>query len=467
MENAIFYRPRHLWRAIICMLIALIFFGLSVSKNLESFRVALDNVTNRIFIFNSGTNQFVNHITPNFKDVGSLTAAYEEAQQQIASLQMQLATAKGIQAENDQLKNLLNLPSSAVARTLVVKTLVTDQGQKNNIIFVDKGSESGVYYGQNVFDAYGLVGQITSVSNNQSRVLLLTDINSYVPVYNINGQEPYIIHGNNAYSLIVSYIPAKSKIQVGDVLYTSGLVKRFIQHYPVAVVTSVQRDNHGNVIAAQAQPTARLNSLRYLVLAWAYCDLLEPTISANLFYQKQYQRPQTSLLSQANRVQSRKRSNFLTYTYQGVDPKQIQVGRWYSSNVPVTQPTPLNYSGDVNITAEHCYTMNGYIPASRIPESRLNAPGHEPSPVIPSIVPSPTPNQVPNLTPRTAPNANPSNVIPSDKPTSSLLRNSLSRMALSSFKRSTVGLTLVAYQAVGELQARDLTLTWDKERTNA
>ncbi|MFC6277197.1 rod shape-determining protein MreC [Psittacicella hinzii] len=340
----------------ICMLIAVTLFVLSVTKQIEPMRTALDNATNRIFIFNYGTKQIVNHITPNFKDVGSLTTAYEDLQKQVTELKFQLENVKVLQAENAELKALLRIPDSLVAKTQIVNIINTEQGAKNNLIFIDKGAHDGLFYGQNIFDAYGLIGQIVSISDNQSRVLLITDVNSYVPVFNISNQEQYLVHGTNSIDLSLDYISSKSTVKPGDVLYTSGLAKRYIKNYAVAVVTEVTRDSHGNVISAKARPVAHLNSLRYMVAVWPYCNIMPTyTASQNLVFNRNYTK---NLIGNKLEQRTTNKNNYLTYTYQGVDPDSLSVGVLLNKSQVITPLVDLDYGRNVNLETQNCYVIN-------------------------------------------------------------------------------------------------------------
>lgn len=356
MNNAIFYKPKHLWRALICMCIALALFCLSVFKTIEPFRVYLDNFTNRIFIFNYGTNQIVNHITPNFKDVGSLTSANEQLQRQVTALQSELSRVRALEEENKRLKAILGINDVDVAYMQAVNLINTEQGVKNNIIFIDKGAQDGLFYGQNIFDAYGLIGQIISVSDNQSRVLMITDVNSYVPVYNLSNQEQYLLKGSNSQELEVEFIKPKSEIKVGDRLYTSGLAQRFLSNYPVAQVTRVVTDSNNNVIRAYAQPLAHLTSLRYMVAVWPYCNIMPTQQSPNLVYNREYNH--NSLLQRLEQNRKSRTTNFLYYQYRGVSPESLSFAQYLTRLKGVSQVVDTNYQADTNLGRQHCYTIN-------------------------------------------------------------------------------------------------------------
>ena len=57
-------------------------------------------------------------------------------------------------------------------------------------------------------------------------------------------------------------------VQVGDVLISSGLGKRFPEGYPVANITAVSKQQGTAFANIEAQPVANLNQLKYVVLLW-------------------------------------------------------------------------------------------------------------------------------------------------------------------------------------------------------
>lgn len=261
------------------MTIAIVLFVLSISKKTDFIRQPLDSFTNKLFIFNSGTDQIASHINGNFIDVQALNDEHEDLRKKVIELEQQLSSYAAIANENEQLKSLLSITNDAVAKSLVVRVINTEQGIKNNIIFINAGENGKLFVGQNIFDSHGLVGQIISTSGDSSRVLLITDVNSYVPVYNGNNNEEYVVKGSNSNELDVVYLRSKSKVAVGDVLYTNDLGGRFLPNYPVAVVTKVQRDLDQSIIQVKAEPLANLNSFKFIVAVWPYCQNVASTTS--------------------------------------------------------------------------------------------------------------------------------------------------------------------------------------------
>ena len=117
-------------------------------------------------------------------------------------------------------------------------------------IVINQGEKDGAYVGQPVIDEKGVVGQIISVGENTSRILLITDVTHAVPVQVLRNDVRLIANGTgHSDELTLDNVPRSVDIQKGDLLVTSGLGGRFLEGYPVAIVESVSRN--GKIILRQ------------------------------------------------------------------------------------------------------------------------------------------------------------------------------------------------------------------------
>ena len=111
------------------------------------------------------------------------------------------------------------------------------------------------------------------VSAQNSRVLLLTDGNSAVPVQVIRNDIRVIASGTGQVDQIkLEHIPTSTDIRQGDVLVTSGLGGVYPEGYPVAKVISVNRDTKREFADISARPVVDFERLRYLLLVWPNAD---------------------------------------------------------------------------------------------------------------------------------------------------------------------------------------------------
>jgi rod shape-determining protein MreC len=174
-----------------------------------------------------------------------------------------------LQAENVRLRALLN--SSALLRddVLVAELVGVSPDPERLQLVLNKGERDGVFIGQPLIDADGLMGQIVEVSSGSSRALLITDVTHSVPVQvNRNGVRA-IAEGTGALgSLEVRHVSSTTDIQPGDLLVTSGLGGRFPEGYPVAVVKAVERDPGEAFARVLAVPSAALDRTRHVLLVF-------------------------------------------------------------------------------------------------------------------------------------------------------------------------------------------------------
>ena len=137
-------------------------------------------------------------------------------------------------------------------------------------------ARDGVYVGQPLLDAAGLMGQVVEAGAHVSRVVLITDATHAIPVQvNRNGVRAIAEGVGRLDSLELRHVATTTDIKVGDLLVTSGLGQRFPAGYPVAVVDEVTRDPGQAFTLVKATPSAALDRSRHVLLV--YTKAVEPT----------------------------------------------------------------------------------------------------------------------------------------------------------------------------------------------
>ncbi len=238
-------------------------------NNLQSARAVLDTIVSPIFWTANLPTRFFDWAQTHTQTRTQLLEDNERLQRENLILQGRSQQMASLQAENVRLRALLN--SSALLRddVLVAELVGVSPDPERLQLVLNKGESDGVFLGQPLIDADGLMGQIVEVSSDSSRALLITDVTHSVPVQvNRNGVRAIAEGTGELGSLEIRYVSSTTDIQPGDLLVTSGLGGRFPEGYPVAVVTDVERDTGEAFARVRAAPSAALDRTRHVLLVF-------------------------------------------------------------------------------------------------------------------------------------------------------------------------------------------------------
>ncbi|MFP3873158.1 MAG: rod shape-determining protein MreC [Thiohalophilus sp.] len=200
----------------------------------------------------------------------------DELQKQNAELRTQNTLLKAqmqklafIEAENIHLRELLQSSKRAGERILIAELLAVDLDPYRKQVVINKGSSHDeLYVGQPIVDAQGVMGKLTHVTPFSSTAQLITDPNHAVPVQvNRNGLRAVAI-GTGEGSVELLHLPNNADIQRGDLLVSSGLGCVYPAGYPVATVTEVTTNPSLPFAEIVAEPVARLQRSREVLLVW-------------------------------------------------------------------------------------------------------------------------------------------------------------------------------------------------------
>lgn len=184
-------------------------------------------------------------------------------------LQSQMQHLLELQRENKQLQSLLRSARNVTGRVSLAQLLAVSLDPNLHQLILDKGQDDQVYVGQPVFDAYGVMGQVVDIAPNTSKVLLVTDNRSAIPVQDYrNGIRAVIVGTGDNQTLQLINVPRLADIKQGDLFVTSGFGQRFPQGYPVGVVTDVSRQVGQEFLKVSLLPSAHLDQTQRVLLVW-------------------------------------------------------------------------------------------------------------------------------------------------------------------------------------------------------
>lgn len=200
-----------------------------------------------------------------------------KAERLLTSARLQRYAA--LEAENARLRTMLDAKTSFSDRVRVAELMAVSGNPYRHSIVIDKGTRDGVYDGQSLIDAEGVVGQVIEAGLLSAQSVLISDPDHALPVeVNRNGLRTIAVGTGEFDRLDLPFLPNNADIEEGDLLVTSGLGGAFPAGYPVAVVSSVTRIPAEPFADVSATPAAALDQVREVMLVWSSRE--EPQVEA-------------------------------------------------------------------------------------------------------------------------------------------------------------------------------------------
>ncbi|MFQ6005238.1 MAG: rod shape-determining protein MreC [Woeseia sp.] len=182
-----------------------------------------------------------------------------------------------LEAENARLRAMLEARNRVTDQVRVAGIMAVSGNPFRHVLTIDKGQNDGVYDGQAMVDADGVVGQVIVTGLFSAQAVLISDPDHALPVeINRNGLRTIAVGTGEFDRLDLPFLPNNADVRQGDLLVTSGLGGAFPPGYPVATVDSVARIPQEPFAAVSAMPAAKLNQVREIMLIWSIGDGTEP-----------------------------------------------------------------------------------------------------------------------------------------------------------------------------------------------
>jgi rod shape-determining protein MreC len=200
----------------------------------------------------------VDAVVARFHDMVALYDENGRLRQENARLLQWQQAAQQLTAENGRLRELLKLAPDPATSFISTRVIANSGGSFVRSVLVDAGGGEGVTRGQAAITGEGLVGRVTEVGERASRILLLTDLNSRIPVAFDGTRERAVLAGDNSDQPRLLYLPAGAVVNIGDRLVTSGNGGIFPPGLPIGVVADIEDG------IVRVDPYAELSRLDYL-----------------------------------------------------------------------------------------------------------------------------------------------------------------------------------------------------------
>lgn len=191
-----------------------------------------------------------------------------QLRQELLFAQRELQLLAGLASENSRLRALQEASLAVQGRVMTAEIINVSNDPGSRRVLINRGAHNGVFEGQAILDAHGLMGQVVEVLPFTSWVLLITDSRHGTPVQVNRNGERAIARGSrgDAPGLELEYVPDTADIVEGDLLVSSGLGQRYPKDYPVAEVISVYHDPGQPFAIIRARPLAQMDRTRHVML---------------------------------------------------------------------------------------------------------------------------------------------------------------------------------------------------------
>ena len=208
-------------------------------------------------------------VRSSFAQRETLIAENEQLKRERLEAEFRLQRLESLETENARLRELLDSTARVGSRALIAEILAVDLDPYRQRFDLNRGLVDGVFVGQALIDAQGVVGQVVRVGPLTAEAVLITDADHAVPVsVNRNGLRTIAVGTGDSGRLRLPYLTNNADIHEGDLLVSSGLGGVFPSGYPVARVIEVRLRPDQAFAEIIAEPASALDRDREVLLVW-------------------------------------------------------------------------------------------------------------------------------------------------------------------------------------------------------
>lgn len=251
---------RSAYLLLISAALMLLILGRSDNEAVSRFRTTVTDLLAPALTVMSEPVHHVNQLVQAGEDLWYTYRDNARLREDIARLSSWQQIARKLEQENAVLRAQLNLRPEPQPFFITARVIADTGGAFVRTLLVNAGSRDGVLPGQAALAGDGLIGRITSVGARSSRLLLLSDLNSRVPVVVEGSRIRGVLAGDNTERPRLIYLPATAQVGPGDRIVTSGHGGVFPPGLPIGIVSRAEK---GDI---RVQPFVDWDRLEYATL---------------------------------------------------------------------------------------------------------------------------------------------------------------------------------------------------------
>ena len=214
------------------------------SKSLNFVRSAIKDVIYRTSFIASIPGNTIGPMYTTIQEHFKIYEQYELIKLELQQLKNQQNQIAYLKTENDKLRKVIDDTDIYDYESIISKVLVDKESPFLKSVILNKGFNSGLKKGMPVLKGPYFVGRITEVNYLSSRVLLISDLNSKIPVLIEPMGYQAIMSGTGDDLALLDFLPKNHQLEVGNLVYTSGTGGIFFEGITIGRVEIIKEKFH-------------------------------------------------------------------------------------------------------------------------------------------------------------------------------------------------------------------------------
>ncbi len=216
------WAQRFAFLGFVALSFALMLLSKAESSGIEQMRLAIVDAVSPILFVLSQPVQAVGQAADSVENFFVVFEENRQLREENARLVQWVQEARRLGVENATLRAQLEYVPDKRSQFVTARVVADTGGAFFHSLLINAGARQFIRRGQAVIWQGGLIGRVAEVGERTSRVLLMTDINSRIPVVVESTGDRAIVRGDNSSRPVLQFLPGNSPISPGDRIVTSG-----------------------------------------------------------------------------------------------------------------------------------------------------------------------------------------------------------------------------------------------------
>ena len=222
--------------ALVSLSVLFIFIETIDTKPLNYIRSVIKDTIYRGSLVISTPSKSFSNFSVYIKEHINLYSNYIELKKENNELKNDITKSGFLELENTQLRKLIEEQVASPSNLVSARVMLDKTSPYLNSFIINTGSNKNIKNGMAVLDGKNFIGRIVDVNFFSSRVLLVSDLNSRIPVIIEPSASHAILNGRGKNEPTLEYLPENHNVKDGDKVYTSGKEGIFTPGIPIGEV---------------------------------------------------------------------------------------------------------------------------------------------------------------------------------------------------------------------------------------